>query len=596
MTSSSPVLLTLQDTLEHSVEQFSSRPALAFVGEKPMTYSELGDAVHRVGGELYRLGVVPGDRIALLGHNSPFWGVAYFAIVSYGAVVIPILPDFSPAEMANILLHAEPVGIFVSDRLFPKISELTLPSKSFSYRLDDLSLTEGSMLPEASLPARIPYRVKEEDLASIIYTSGTTGRSKGVMLTHRNIVWVAQQSRTFQDVVPEDVFLSILPLSHTLENTIAFVYPIRQGASIYYIEKHPTPNVLTGALEKVRPTFVLSVPLVMEKVYKARVLPELTRNKILKAAYAFPFTRKLLHRVAARKLYRAFGGRIKFFGIGGSKLDLEVERFLLEGKFPYAIGYGLTETAPLLAGAAVNKTRLQSTGSVVPGLDLKIVNPDPETGIGEIVVKGPNVMTGYYKEPELTREAFTEDGYFRTGDLGLLNSEGYLYIKGRLKNMILSSSGENIYPEDIETLINAENFVLESLVVEKKGRLVALVHLNYEELEKHIEQFRKEASHMTAETLAAFKEKYGERWEQWNEKYSQQVDKVSHLYVEKWEQLNEIYSVFLEHMKKKVNAKLSRSSQISRVEAVSDPFEKTATQKIKRYLYSSSTGNKKEKK
>jgi len=351
-----------------------------------------------------------------------------------------------------------------------------------------------------------------------------------------------------------------------------------------------------GALEKVRPTLVLSVPLVMEKVYHARVLPELTRNKILKTAYAFPPTRKLLHRVAAKKLYHAFGGRIKFFGIGGSRLDLEVERFLLEGKFPYAIGYGLTETAPLLAGAAVNKTRLQSTGFVVPGLDLKIANPDPETGIGEIVVKGPNVMMGYYKEPELTREAFTEDGYFRTGDLGLLNAEGYLYIKGRLKNMILSSSGENIYPEDIETLINAENFVLESLVVEKKGRLVALVHLNYEELEKHIEQFRKEASHMTAETLAAFKEKYGERWEQWNEKYNQQVDKVSHLYIEKWEQLNEIYSVFLEHMKKKVNAKLSRSSQISRVEAVSDPFEKTATQKIKRYLYSSSTGNKKEKK
>jgi long-chain acyl-CoA synthetase len=366
------------------------------------------------------------------------------------------------------------------------------------------------------------------------------------MLTHKNIVWTAQQSWLIQNIVPGDRFLSVLPLSHTFENTLGLILPVKYGANVNYLQKPPVASVLLAALKQVRPTVMLVVPLIVEKIYKTKILPEINRKTATRILYKIPVFRKLLNRVAGKKLYETFGGCLKFFGIGGAKLDDNVERFLMEGGFPLAIGYGMTESSPLLAGAGVGKTRFLSTGTPVVGVQIRIDNPDPKTGQGEIQAKGENVMLGYYKEPEITNETFTSDGWLKTGDLGYFDKDGNLYIKGRIKNMIVGSSGENIYPEEIESVINRMEYVLESLVVQQKGRLVALVHLNMEELEKKYQDMKSEA--------------------------------VTYM--------NERAEELLKDIQRKVNEESNKFSQIQRIVLQQNPFEKTPTQKIKRFMYS----------
>ena len=277
-------------------------------------------------------------------------------------------------------------------------------------------------------------------------------------------------------------------MAHTFENTLGLLLPLMFGAQIYYLDRVPTPKLLVPAMQKIRPTVMLSVPLIIEKIYKTQVVPKFTSSRFMSALYGFAPTRKILNRLAGKKLMQTFGGEIIFFGIGGAKLDATVEQFLREAKFPYAIGYGLTETAPMSAGTAPKNTFLQGVGPAMQGVEIKINEPD-KTGQGEIWIKGPNVMKGYYKKPELTKECITEDGWFKTGDLGSFDSKGRLSIRGRIKTMILGSSGENIYPEEIESIINNFRFVSESLVVESKGKLVAMVHFNMEELEKNYKRF-----------------------------------------------------------------------------------------------------------
>jgi long-chain acyl-CoA synthetase len=317
------------------------------------------------------------------------------------------------------------------------------------------------------------------------------------------------------------------------------------GASIYYLRKPPVPSVLLPALKEIRPTVLLTVPLIMEKVYKGKVLPQINIKFLTRNLYKVAPFRKLLNKVAGKKLYQTFGGELKFFGVGGAKLDPEVERFMIEGKFPYAVGYGLTETSPLLAGFDSYKGKHQSTGPAMTGVTLKINNPDPVTGQGEIWAKGDNVMKGYYKEPELTKEVLTEDGWFKTGDLGCIDNDGYLFIKGRLKNMIVLAGGENIYPEEIEAVINRFKFVLESLVVLQKGRLVAMVHFNMEELENRYKEMKEQA----------------------------------HNYLDhKIEELRD-------ELHQYVNSHVNKFSRVQVIVVQPEPFEKTATKKIKRFLY-----------
>jgi long-chain acyl-CoA synthetase len=502
--------------------------------------------VKRAAIQLRNLGVRKGDKIAIFSLNMPQWGIAFFATAILGAVVVPILPDFHPNEVRNILQHAEVSVVYVSESLRTKLAPSSGMKVIF---IEDFTIsserdqTKWFDLDESLFDYPV---IEENDLLSIIYTSGTTGKSKGVMLTHKNIVWTAQQSWLIQNIVPEDQFLSVLPLSHTFENTLGLILPIKYGATVNYLQKPPVASVLLAALKQVRPTVMLVVPLIIEKIFKTKILPGINSKLITRFLYKIPFFRKLLHRVAGKKLYESFGGRLKFFGIGGAKLDDNVERFLMEAGFPLAIGYGLTESSPLLAGAGVGKTRFLSTGTPVVGVQVRIDNPDPQTGRGEIQAKGDNIMLGYYKEPEITKDTFTSDGWLKTGDSGCFDKNGNLYVKGRIKNMIVGSSGENIYPEEIESLINRMEYVLESLVVQQKGRLVALVHLNMEELEKKYQDLKTEA--------------------------------VSFL--------NEKSEEVLKEIQRKVNEELNKFSQIQRIELQRFPFEKTPTLKIKRFIYS----------
>jgi long-chain acyl-CoA synthetase len=538
-------VLTIPAMLQASFRDFADNQSLIFAGEENRTYKQLEIEVKKAALQLQSIGVKKGEKVAILSLNMPQWGVAFFATCVIGAVVVPILPDFHPNEIKNIIQHADVSVIYVSESLRSKLEPIT--------GITTIFIEDFQVLSSVGQPAYVDFdehlfqysAVEEKDLCSIIYTSGTTGKSKGVMLSHKNIVWTAQQSWIIQNILPGDRFLSVLPLSHTFENTIGLILPIKYGATVNYLRKPPVASVLMAALQQVRPTIMLVVPLIVEKIYKGKILPEINRKFITRLLYKIPVSRKLLHKVAAKKLLESFGGELKFFGVGGAKLDDNVERFLMEGGFPLAIGYGMTESSPLLAGAGVGKTRFLSTGLPVEGVHLRIANPDSKTKLGEIQAKGENVMMGYYKEPEITKTTFTKDGWLKTGDLGYFDTDGNLFIRGRMKNMIVGSGGENIYPEEIESLINRMEYVVESLVVEQKGRLVALVHLNMEELEKKYQNLKSEAV----------------------------------LY------LNDKTDEILKEIQNKVNIELNKFSQIQRIVLQPVPFEKTPTQKIKRFLY-----------
>lgn len=541
--------LTIPALFRRAVEKFGSYNAMALVGEKPLTYNEVNQQINGLMRFLEDLDIQPGDKVAILSTNLPNWGIAYFAITFMGAVAVPLLPDFLPSEIENILNHSEAKAIFISEKLSSKIQNVKTDFLKYQIGMEDFRLITDltdSPVYSATNVCRKSYTVDEENLAAIIYTSGTTGSSKGVMLSHKNICFVAENAQCVRIVHEKDRFLSILPMSHTYENTLGFVMPLTKGTCVYYLGKQPTPSVLLPALLEVKPTMMFAVPLIIEKIYRNRILPAFTKKWPIRQLYKVPFIRKKLHEIAGKKLMKTFGGEIDFFGIGGAKLDKTVEQFLIEAKFPYSIGYGLTETAPLLAGMKVFESRLQSTGPAITGVELKINNPDPKTGEGEIWAKGPNVMKGYYKEPEITANVITPDGWFKTGDLGKFGKDQYLYIRGRLKNIIIGASGENIYPEEIESVINNYPDVVESLVVQQKGKLVALVLLNMDELQT---------------------------------KYSELVEKGSKQAEQK---LNEV----LKEIQNYINQNVNKFSQVQMIQIQTEPFEKTATQKIKRFLYS----------
>lgn len=553
---------TLPALLRRTIETHGERPAVCWVGGTPVTYREFGGRVGALSAGLSALGVSAGDRVAILSENRPEWGIAHFAVTSLGAVAVPILPDFHTDEIRTILAHSEARVLIVSQKQFAKAEGdggLSCPVRvrmEGFVRIPDGSTAEAvANLPDSDGLDRMPdgapddlswasRPVREEDTAAIIYTSGTTGHSKGVVLTHRNFVFDTLATLEIQRVTEEDRFLSILPLSHCYEFTIGFLIPLAKGASVHYLDKPPVARVLMPALETVRPTVMLTVPLIMEKVYKNSVLPKLTASAFTRVLMKAPFTRRILHRAAARKVYRTFGGKLHFYGIGGAKVSADTERFLREGRFPYAIGYGLTETSPMIAGCTPRLTRFRSTGPVIPGVEIRLDGLDPETGEGEIIVRGDNVMTGYYRDPARTAEVLSPDGWFRTGDLGKLDKDGYLYIMGRAKNTIIGPNGENIYPEEIESVLNRSEEVTESLVYEEQGKLVAAVHPNYEFLHRELE-----AHGLTKE-------------------------QIGHAVRER-----------LEAMRHRVNASVSKFSRITRIVEHPEPFEKTPTQKIKRFLY-----------
>lgn len=556
--------MTLYEVLNRSVNLYNDKIALSGIDGNAISYAELNDKVQKISGFLKEQGIVSEDKVAIISENNPNWGIAYFAIASMGAVAVPIMTEFQSADIHHILRHSGSKAIFISAKLYEKIEEFKSETLQTYILIDDFSiiphnketdvisykLKEGKREFSKILDAALKFvgfkhnKVNEDDLAAIVYTSGTTGHSKGVMLTHKNIVYDALATTEFIDINENDRMLSQLPLAHTMECTLGLITPLMVGTSVYYLEKPPTAAVLLPALKKVKPTIMISVPLIIEKIYKMKILPEINRKTVSRNLYKLPFLRKKINAVAGKKLKETFGGSLKIFCIGGAALASDVEKFLVEAKFPYTVGYGLTETSPLVTGTDNFNVKFGASGTILNGMEVKIVDADETTNEGEVYIKGPNVMKGYYKDSEKSKEVLTEDGWFKSGDLGYIDKDGYLFLKGRSKNVIIGSNGKNIYPEEVESVINENNFVLESLVYESGGKIKARVHLNYEELD----------------------EEFGVS----DAKESETRKKIDHL-------LNDIL--------KNVNSRVSTFSKINEIIAQPEPFEKTPTKKIKRYLY-----------
>ncbi|WP_247648392.1 AMP-binding protein [Pseudodesulfovibrio sp. zrk46] len=618
---------TLKDLLDSSVAQYAERKALSFVGDEPMTYAQMQAKVRDLGIMLAGCGIKPEDKVAIISENMPNWAISYFAITTMGAIAVPILQEFHHSAVHHILRHSEAKVVIASERYMEKVEGENLPHLKTVICMNDLSIinedapkttfdeavdtarerfeelgekarkfidseteskavenardkfdelgekaqklmdkvdddtkakisgavdTARSKFGEFSLKARKFFDSKtgkvfvltKDSVAVILYTSGTTGHSKGVVLTHGNLVANVIAGIQTIPVYKEDRFLSVLPMSHTYESTVGTLVPIHCGSSIHYLRRPPTPTTLLPAMQKVRPTVMCVVPLIIEKIYKKRIRPKLNRKGVVGSLLKIGAARRKVSQIAGGKLIEAFGGELRCMCIGGAAIAPEVEKFLNDAGFPYAIGYGMTETSPLLAGTRPGKQRLRGIGPALPGIRLKIEDPDPETGEGEILAKGPNVMREYYKAPKDTENTFTEDGWLKTGDLGVFDDDNYLYIKGRLKNVIIGPSGENIYPEEVEAIINTCDHVMESLAYEDDGKLVAKIHLNYDALD---EEFG--VGNMIESEVRA---------------------KVQKL---------------LEDIRKEVNSKVSTFARLTRVMEQREPFEKTPTQKIKRFLY-----------
>ena len=529
---------TLAKLYEYATTVYSKKQYTQWYDTKEggYTYSSFKAKCDSLSKTLTQYGIGAGDKVAIFSQSMPNWSVAFFSLVPFGRIAIPILPDSSENEVTNIINHSETKVIFVSQRLASRVSQEIKDRMTLVIDLDTFEVIKSDdekFTCDGKTAVPTP-----EDIATIIYTSGTTGSAKGVVLSHRNLASNVITCYHSCKRTDKDRWLSILPMAHTLEMTLGMLYPMYCGASVYYLQKPPVASLLMKALKVVKPTTMLTVPLIIEKVYKGSVLPTIKKSRTL--TWMNEHMNGLMCRIIGMKLKATFGGHVTFYGIGGAKLDSEVESFLLKAKFPYAIGYGLTETSPLL-GYAMNGWRtVGSFGYPVYNVQLKLHNINPETGEGEVVAKGPNVMLGYYKDPERTKSVFTEDGWFRTSDIAVLDEKGRYHIKGRNSNMILGPSGENIYPEEIESVINNVEGVSESIVVERDGKLVALVQPT-------------------------------ENFIQWDK---ESEDKL-------YEKLDKWKASLL----KKVNKNVNKTSQVSSVEVMKEPFEKTATQKIRRFRY-----------
>ena len=532
---------TLAKLYEYATTVYSKKQYTQWYDTKKggYTFASLKEKCDSLSKVLTQYGIGAGDKVAILSQSMPNWSVAFFSLAPYGRIVIPILPDSSTNEVTNIINHSETKAIFVSQKLSGKVSEEVKDKMVLIIDIDTLEIVKSddekfTCDGKTSVPT-------PEDIATIIYTSGTTGSAKGVVLSHRNLSANVITCYHSCKRNHKDRWLSVLPMAHTLEMTLSMLYPMYCGATVYYLPKPPVASLLLKALKVVKPTTMLTVPMIIEKVYKGSVLPTIKNSRTL--TWMNEHMNGLMCWIIGMKLKATFGGHMSFYGIGGAKLDPEVEKFLLKAKFPYAIGYGLTETSPLLGYSMHGWRTVGSFGYPVYNVKLKLHNVDPVTGEGEVVAQGPNVMLGYYKDPVRTKSVFTEDGWFRTSDIAIQDEKGRFFIKGRNSNMILGPSGENIYPEEIENVINNVEGVSESIVVEREGKLVALVAPQDDFI-----QWDKESEDKLYEKLDAWKAK--------------------------------LLSI--------TNKNVNKSSQVSSVEVMKEPFEKTATQKIRRFKYKES--------
>lgn len=509
-------------------------------GTMSYTFAQVAEQTARLREYFQAIGIRQGDKIALCGRNCANWAVAYLAIASYGAVIVSVLHEFSGEDIEKLINHSEARMLFVGPYIWKNMQAEHMPDLDAIVSLTDFSLIttkrEEIVIPQE--PVTVPqnkhiFTVRNlDDLLLINYTSGSTGSPKGVMLTYRSVSANVGTGLEFLPPGGRQNVVSMLPLAHMYGQLAEFLYPLASGCHIHFLTKSPTPTLLMKAFADVKPYIIVTVPLVIEKICKRAVMPVLEKPPVQRLL-KIPLLRNMAISTIKKKLMKAFGGQLKYFIVGGAALNPDVEKLLLDVKFPLVVGYGMTECGPLIGGCYVHEFVARSGGHILPGNEIRVESADPYNEVGELLVRGEHVMLGYYKNEEATRATFTDDGWMRTGDLGLIDKKNNIFIKGRNKTMILGASGQNIYPEEIEGKLNDMEGVVESVVVEREGKLIALVFPDYEgEL-----RFRQTIPELMRENLH------------------------------------------------KLNEKLPKYAQIFNIELKENEFEKTPKRSIKRFLY-----------
>ncbi len=538
--------------IENSIRKNWNIEALSNYREKGYTYKEIAEKILRLHILFRNSGILEGDKIALVGRNSANWCVTYLATVSYGAVIVPILPDFKPDDLTNIIIHSDSKFLFVDDKIYETLDITRMPDIAAVFSTDDFRLIRAVSLRIKDIFAVLnesyvklysdlkPDDVKfssitNDKLAVISYTSGTTGFSKGVMLSHNSLAANLRFAQNNMPLQPGDQIVSFLPLAHTYGCAFEFLFPFTIGCHITILTKTPSPQIVVQAFKEIKPRLILSVPLVIEKIFKKQLIPVISKPS-MEFLLGIPLINKILHKKIRGKLEETFGGRFHEIVIGGAAFNADAENFFHKIGFRFTVGYGMTECGPLISYSSWKTTRLKASGKAIDTLEVRIDSPDQENIVGEIILRGENVMLGYYKNDKATREMIDENGWLHTGDLGVIDKEGNIYIKGRSKAMLLGPSGKNIYPEEIEAIINNKNYVVESLVIQENEKLVALVFPDFEMMKQN---------------------------------------NISE------DQLLEI----LETYKKEVNDRLPDFMNVSRFRIHREEFVKTPKRSIKRFLY-----------
>ena len=482
---------------EEAIKANWERPALGNFRGEVFTFGELATQIAKFHVFFEAIGLKKGDKVALCAKNSARWGVTFFAANTYEAVLVPILADFHPESVNSLVDHSESLVLLTDTDIWSKLDITKMPtikavisSSDFSLLYaadekiqaanDNLDQLFAAKYPKGFSAADVSYPTdNDKDLAIINYTSGTTSAPKGVMLRYECVSANVAFGQKRLPSYPGDTIVSMLPMAHMYGMMFELIYPLCGGSSIYYLGKTPTPALLLGAMAEVKPYLVITVPLVMEKIFKSKVAPVINKP-VMKVITAIPGLNQVIFKKIRSTLLTAFGGNVREIVMGGAALNPDVEKWFRKFKLPFTVGYGMTEAAPLLAYEDWYDFAPKSCGKCVDSVEVRIDSDDPYNKVGEIQAKGYSLMSGYYKNEEATKAAFTEDGWMRTGDLGLLDAKGNIFIKGRSKNMILSANGQNIYPEEIEAVVNNQPYVVESVVIDRGARLVALIYMDAE--------------------------------------------------------------------------------------------------------------------
>lgn len=543
----------LIEYFEESIQLNWERKALSDYKGSAFLYKDIAKKIACYHILFDKAGIKKGDKIALIGKNSTGWAVNFIAVVSYGAVAVPILPDFSPKDIYNIVEHSDSKLLFISDFIWPNVKAEEFKSLEAIFSLESLDLlaeysdNHQQILDtlDADFQTKFPdglkatkfklAKVSNDELAIISYTSGTTGFSKGVMLKHNSLSANVRFARKHMPLNAGDSILSFLPLGHSYGLAFELLFPFSLGCHITFLTKTPSPQVIMKAFSEIKPNLILSVPLIIEKIFKNQIVPQISKP-LMKVLLKVPVLNNIIYKKMLAKLTTVFGGNFKELVIGGAAFCPRGETFFKRIGFPFAIGYGMTECGPLVSYASWTEFRPGAVGKPVDTLEIRIDSTDPINKIGEILIKGENVMDGYYKNEEATKDSFTEDGWLKSGDLGHLDKDGFIYIKGRNKNMLLGASGQNIYPEEIESKIADLPYVLESLVIMRNKKLTALIYPNMDKAK---------------------------------------VNKLS----------TEALAKIIKGHRKEINKHSPAFMHISEIEVREKEFSKTPKQSIKRYLY-----------